>query len=172
MLARRRASARQIAGRTGHSRGLSASAWALGFDRLLQANSCLSPYRPNPPRRTQPAGTRRGNRLACIGNTRGDRTDARDILGPSGRAAALAAGRHGAESDLRTHRRIVANAVEARRAGQTADTARETISAGLAEAQAGFAPAVQPLVDWVYELPEDDLKKDVAGAWVTQCEAQ
>ncbi|MDZ7709631.1 MAG: DNA primase [Roseovarius sp.] len=67
---------------------------------------------------------------------------------------------------------IVADAVEARRAGQTADTAREAIAAGLTEAQAGFAPAVQPLVDWVYELPEDDLAKDVAGAWVTQCEAQ
>lgn len=67
---------------------------------------------------------------------------------------------------------IVAAAVEARRSGQTAATARETITAGLGEAQAGFAPAVQPLVDWVYELPEGDLQKDVAGAWMTQCEAQ
>jgi hypothetical protein len=31
---------------------------------------------------------------------------------------------------------------------------------------------VQPLVDWVYELPATDLQKDVAGAWITQCEAQ
>ena len=67
---------------------------------------------------------------------------------------------------------IVASAVEARKAGQTAITAREIITAGLTEAQAGIAPAVQPLVDWVYELPDDDLAKDVAGAWVTQCEAQ
>ncbi|MET4103126.1 hypothetical protein ABIE58_002563 [Roseovarius sp. MBR-78] len=67
---------------------------------------------------------------------------------------------------------IVAAAVEARRAGQPATTAKQEITAGLEGAQAGFAPAVQPLVDWVYELPETDLKKDVAGAWVTQCEAQ
>ena len=68
--------------------------------------------------------------------------------------------------------RIVAAAVEARKAGQTADTTRETIVAGLTDTQAGFAPTVQPLVDWVYELSEADLAKDVAGSWVVQCEAQ
>ncbi len=67
---------------------------------------------------------------------------------------------------------IVAAAVEARKSGQPAATAMQEIAAGLEGAQAGFAPAVQPLVDWVYELPETDLQKDVAGAWVTQCEAQ
>lgn len=67
---------------------------------------------------------------------------------------------------------IVAAAVEARKAGKPAATARETITAGLSEAQAGFEPAVQPLVDWVYELPEADFAKDVAGSWVKQCKAQ
>jgi len=67
---------------------------------------------------------------------------------------------------------IVAAAVAARKDGQLADTARQRITAGLGDARQDFAPAVPPLVDWVYDLPEDDLQKDVAGAWVTQCEAQ
>jgi len=67
---------------------------------------------------------------------------------------------------------IVAAAVEARKAGQPAPETIETISAGLGEAGAAYKPAVEPLVGWVYELPEADLDKDVAGSWVTQCEAQ
>ncbi|MBE0452251.1 DNA primase [Roseovarius autotrophicus] len=67
---------------------------------------------------------------------------------------------------------IVAAAVEARKAGQGADAAKADITAGLGAANAPFAPAVQPLVDWVYELPQADLQKDVAGSWVTQCETQ
>ncbi len=67
---------------------------------------------------------------------------------------------------------IVAAAVAARKSGQGADAAKAGIAAGLGEAKAAFAPAVPPLVDWVFELPEDDLQKDVAGSWVTQCEAQ
>ena len=35
-----------------------------------------------------------------------------------------------------------------------------------------YAPAVQPLVDWVYSLDEAQLAEDVAGSYVTQCEAQ
>jgi hypothetical protein len=67
---------------------------------------------------------------------------------------------------------IVAAAVEARKAGQGADAAKAAIADRLDEAGQAYAPAVQPLVDWVYELPEDDLNKDVSGAWVAQCEAQ
>jgi len=67
---------------------------------------------------------------------------------------------------------IVAAAVEARKAGQPSETARSEIIGGLDAARQDYAPAVQPLVDWVYDLPEDNLQKDVAGAWVTQCEAQ
>ncbi|MBC7165460.1 MAG: DNA primase [Roseovarius sp.] len=67
---------------------------------------------------------------------------------------------------------IVAAAVAARKAGQGADAAKAEIAAGLGEAKAAYVPAVQPLVDWVFELPEGDLQKDVAGSWVAQCEAQ
>ncbi|RXV64889.1 DNA primase [Roseovarius sp. A46] len=67
---------------------------------------------------------------------------------------------------------IVAAAVEARRDGQSAEAAKSGISNGLDASQEGYAPAVQLLVDWVYDLPEQDLQKDVAGAWVTQCKTQ
>jgi len=67
---------------------------------------------------------------------------------------------------------IVAAAVEARKAGQPPETARAGIIDGLDAARQGYVAAVQPLVDWVYDLPEDDLQKDVAGAWVAQCSAQ
>ena len=67
---------------------------------------------------------------------------------------------------------IVAAAVEARKAGQGAEAAKDGITDGLGADSRDYAPAVQPLVDWVYDLPEADLEKDVAGAWVTQCEAQ
>jgi len=67
---------------------------------------------------------------------------------------------------------IVAAAVEARKAGRSAEAAKDGIAGGLGESLQDYAPAVPPLVDWVYYLPEDDLQKDVAGAWVAQCEAQ
>jgi len=67
---------------------------------------------------------------------------------------------------------IVAAAVEARKAGQGAEAAKAGISAGLEGDKAQFIPAVQPIVDWVYELPQADLEKDVTGSWITQCEAQ
>lgn len=67
---------------------------------------------------------------------------------------------------------IVAAAVEAREAGQPPEVATAAITEGLDAAQQDYAPAVPPLVDWVYDLPEADLQKDVAGAWVAQCEAQ
>jgi hypothetical protein len=67
---------------------------------------------------------------------------------------------------------IVAAAVEARKAGKRAGAARSEIRRALGSDGRAYAPAVQPLVDWVYELPEADLQKDVAGSWVAQCEAQ
>jgi hypothetical protein len=67
---------------------------------------------------------------------------------------------------------IVAAAVEARKAGQGAEAAKAGITADLGAAKAAYAPAVPTLVDWVFDLPEADLQKDVVGSWVTQCEAQ
>ncbi|MFB9150736.1 DNA primase [Roseovarius ramblicola] len=67
---------------------------------------------------------------------------------------------------------IVAAAVEARKAGQGAGDAKAGITDSLGAGREGYAPAVPPLVDWVYDLPDKDLDKDVAAAWVAQCEAQ
>lgn len=67
---------------------------------------------------------------------------------------------------------IVAKAVEARKAGTEAPAAVTAISAEMTGDLARYAPAVQPLVDWVYTLQPADLEKDVAGSYVTQCEAQ
>lgn len=67
---------------------------------------------------------------------------------------------------------IVARAVEARKDGQEAPEAITTISADMTGEMAPYEPAVQPLVDWVYTLDAAELSKDVAGSYVTQCEAQ
>lgn len=67
---------------------------------------------------------------------------------------------------------IVAKAVEARKSGTEAPAAITAITAEMTGDMAPYAPAVQPLVDWVYTLDEADLAKDVAGSYVTQCEAQ
>ena len=70
---------------------------------------------------------------------------------------------------------IVALAVEARKSGEEAPAAITAITAITAEMtgdMSTYAPAVQPLVDWVYSLDEAQLAEDVAGSYVTQCEAQ
>ncbi|WP_297769684.1 DNA primase [uncultured Roseovarius sp.] len=67
---------------------------------------------------------------------------------------------------------IVARAVEARKDGQKAPQTIKAISADMTGDRAAYEPAVQPLVTWVYELDEAALQEDVAGSYVTQCEAQ
>ncbi|WP_417729416.1 DNA primase [Roseovarius sp.] len=67
---------------------------------------------------------------------------------------------------------IVARAVEARTSGQGAPGAITAIAAEMTGEMASYAPAVQPLVDWVYSLTEAQMSEDVAGSYVTQCEAQ
>ena len=67
---------------------------------------------------------------------------------------------------------IVARAVEARKSGEEAPAAISAISAEMTGDMALYAPAVQPLVDWVYSLEEAQLAEDVAGSYVTQCAAQ
>ncbi|NCQ25585.1 MAG: DNA primase [Rhodobacteraceae bacterium CG17_big_fil_post_rev_8_21_14_2_50_63_15] len=67
---------------------------------------------------------------------------------------------------------IVQAAVEARSAGQDAATAITTISDGLPEDNKNYKPAVPPLVEWVYTLPEEQLGAGVAEAYVAACEAQ
>jgi hypothetical protein len=67
---------------------------------------------------------------------------------------------------------IVALAVEARKSGEEAPAAITAITAEMTGDMALYAPAVQPLVDWVYSLEETQLAEDVAGSYVTQCEAQ
>ena len=67
---------------------------------------------------------------------------------------------------------IVASAVDARKAGEDSPATITTITAEMTGDMAVYAPAVQPLVDWVYSLDEAQLAEDVAGSYVTQCEAQ
>lgn len=67
---------------------------------------------------------------------------------------------------------IVALAVEARKSGEEAPAAITAITAEMTGDLSTYAPAVQPLVDWVYSLDEAQLAEDVAGSYVTQCEAQ
>ncbi len=67
---------------------------------------------------------------------------------------------------------IVALAVEARKSGEEATAAITAITAEMTGDMSTYAPAVQPLVDWVYSLDEAQLAEDVAGSYVTQCEAQ
>ena len=67
---------------------------------------------------------------------------------------------------------IVQAAVEARIGGQDAPAAIRAISDALPEDRKSYEPAVQPLVDWVYTLPEEQLGAEVAEAYIAACEAQ
>lgn len=67
---------------------------------------------------------------------------------------------------------IVQSAVDARLAGQGSVEAIRTISDNLPEDRKNYAPAVQPLVDWVYTLTEEQLGPGVAEAYIAACEAQ
>ncbi len=67
---------------------------------------------------------------------------------------------------------IVQAAVDARLAGQGSVEAISKISEDLPEDQKNFVPAVQPLVDWVYTLTDEQLGPGVAEAYIAACEAQ
>lgn len=67
---------------------------------------------------------------------------------------------------------IVGRAVEARKSGENAPDSIKAISADMTGDLAAYEPAVQPLVDWVYSLTETEMTEDVAGSYITQCEAQ
>ncbi len=67
---------------------------------------------------------------------------------------------------------IVKAAVEARGAGSTSPKAIEEISAEYTGDKARYQAAVQPLVDWVYSLSEDQLGDGVAEAYIAACLAQ
>ena len=67
---------------------------------------------------------------------------------------------------------IVKAAVEARGAGTASPEAIETISAEYNGDKARYQNAVQPLVDWVYSLSEDQLGDGVAEAYLAACLAQ
>ncbi|SEK95733.1 hypothetical protein SAMN05443999_1038 [Roseovarius azorensis] len=68
--------------------------------------------------------------------------------------------------------RIVQAAVEARIEGQDSVAAIRAISDALPEDKKAYEPAVQPLVDWVYTLPAEQLGAEVAEAYIAACEAQ
>ena len=59
-----------------------------------------------------------------------------------------------------------------RRAGSTSPKAIEEISAEYTGDKARYQAAVQPLVDWVYSLSEDQLGDGVAEAYIAACLAQ
>jgi len=64
---------------------------------------------------------------------------------------------------------IVGAAVVERQDGQAADMAVKAVVADLPEDQAAYEGAVQPIVDWVYTLPEDQLGDEVATSYETAC---
>lgn len=64
---------------------------------------------------------------------------------------------------------IVADAVVARAAGEEQKKTFLTITAGLEGDQENYAEAVQPIVEWIWALPEDQLTDDVAAAYESAC---
>ncbi len=66
---------------------------------------------------------------------------------------------------------IVGDAVSARADGATAQDAAR-VARDAMDADSAYKGAVQPIVDWVYTLPEDQLTDAVAVAYQEQCLAQ
>lgn len=66
---------------------------------------------------------------------------------------------------------IVGNAVIARADGASAKNAASTVRDAM-DSDSAYKGAVQPIVDWVYTLPEDQLTDAVADAYQEQCLAQ
>lgn len=78
----------------------------------------------------------------------------------------------GTEDLCRISSQIAGAAVSERSTGATQDAAVRVITADLEGEAAAYAAAVQPLVDWVYSLPEEQLTDDVASAYEAACLAQ
>ena len=64
---------------------------------------------------------------------------------------------------------IAGAAVMVRAEGMAQDKAIEQITADLDESAASFEAAVQPIVEWVYTLPEEQLTEDVQTAYEAAC---
>ncbi len=62
---------------------------------------------------------------------------------------------------------IVADAVAQRVAGSAQADTLTTLSEG--DMDARFVPAIQPLVEWVYTLPSDQLTGEAAAAFEAAC---
>ncbi|MDT8329048.1 MAG: DNA primase [Roseovarius sp.] len=67
---------------------------------------------------------------------------------------------------------IVQAAVDARVAGTGSPEAIKTISANYTGDMARYKNAVQPLVDWVYSLSQEQLDDNVSDAYRAACLAQ
>jgi hypothetical protein len=67
---------------------------------------------------------------------------------------------------------IVDSAVEARRDGVRQRKAIRTIGNDLAGDAAPYKAAVEPIVNWVYTLEDEQMSQDVAAAYEKACLAQ
>ncbi|WP_294622836.1 DNA primase [uncultured Roseovarius sp.] len=76
------------------------------------------------------------------------------------------------ESLCATSAEIVDSAVEARQDGMRQKKAIRTIGEGLEGDAAIYKPAVEPIVNWVYTLEEDQLTDEVAATYEEACLAQ
>ena len=64
---------------------------------------------------------------------------------------------------------IAGSAVEARAAGKKQKQAIRTITVDLDEEAGNYAAAVEPIVAWVYTLPEEQLTDEVAKSYEAAC---
>lgn len=64
---------------------------------------------------------------------------------------------------------IVGHAVEQRRDGAALPAAQDAVIVSLGDDHAEYVPAVEPIVEWVYTLPEDQLTDEVAEAYAAAC---
>ncbi|WP_371227498.1 DNA primase [Roseovarius sp. 2305UL8-3] len=64
---------------------------------------------------------------------------------------------------------IAGAAVAERQDGQAANSAVTAIAANLPDEQSAYEAAVQPIVEWVYTLPEEQLGDEVASSYKTAC---
>lgn len=71
-----------------------------------------------------------------------------------------------------TSAEIAGLAVVERVAGEESAKTIKAITADLDGDKANYAGAVQPIVEWVYTLPEDQLSDEVATAYAAACLAQ
>ena len=71
-----------------------------------------------------------------------------------------------------TSAEIVDAAVAERIGGADEETARDNVVEALPDDKANFAPAVQPLVEWVYTLEVEQLTEEVGEAYAEACMAQ